>query len=168
MAGATIALAAAAACSLGEACVGISRLHHDDREQAVAEPVAEHLAAIRRRLLTLADEDGEAITAFVALREAGKTLEGQDLLCQLPLEMGRLASEAGALLQDFRPLVRAVQDDLEMAITLLKGAAAAAALLLDSNLRLWPDPPLLALHEPNLSNLRARLATLHPVARIRP
>lgn len=168
MAGATIALSAAAACALGEACIGISRLHHDDNEQALAGPVAERLAAIRRRLLALADEDGEAITVFVALREAGNELEGQDRLCQLPLEMGRLASEAGALLQEFRPLVRVVQDDLEMAFTLLTGAASAAALLLDSNLRLWPDPALLALHEPNLAKLRAHLLTLHPAARIRP
>ena len=38
--------------------------------------------------------------------------------------MGSLAAEAAALLQDFRPLVRDVQDDLEMAITLLAGAGA--------------------------------------------
>lgn len=168
MAGATIALSAAAACALGEACVGISRLHHDrESDQPAAGRTSDRLAAIRQRLLALADDDGSAITAFVALREAGRELEGQDLLCQLPLEMGRLASEAAALLQDFRPLVRVVQDDLEMALTLLTGAARAASLLLDSNLRLWPDPALLRLHEPALAGLRAQLQDLRPAERIR-
>ncbi len=168
MAGATIALSAAAACALGEACVGISRLHHDlEVDHATAVRTADRLAAIRQRLLSLADQDGSAITAFVALREAGRELEGQDLLCHLPLEMGRLAAEAAALLQDFRPLVRVVQDDLEMALTLLAGAARAASLLLDSNLRLWPDPALLGLHEPALADLRAQLQDLRPAERIR-
>lgn len=176
MAGATIALSAAAACALGQACVGISRRQHDAREQAQAGPAAERLAGpaaerlslICQRLLALADEDGDAITAFVALREAGNELKGQDLLCMLPLEIGRLASEAAMLLQDFRPLVRIVQDDLEMAITLLAGSARAAALLLDSNLRLWPEPALLSLHEPALAGLRQEIGALHPAARIRP
>lgn len=168
MAGATIALSAAAACALGEACVGISRLHHDrETDQAAADRTSDRLASIRQRLFSLADEDGSAITAFVALREAGRELEGQDRLCHLPLEMGRLASEAAVLLQDFRPLVRFVQDDLEMALTLLTGAARAAGLLLDSNLRLWPDPVLLGLHEPALAELRAQLQDLRPAERIR-
>lgn len=169
MAGATIALSAAAGCALAEACVGISRLHHTgEAEQTAAGHTADALAAIRQRLLVLADEDGAAITAFVSLREAGRELEGQDLLCQLPLEIGSLAAEAARLMQDFRPLVRVVQDDLEMAVTLLAGAARAAALLLDSNLRLWPDPALLGLHEPALADLRAQIQNLRPAEHIRP
>lgn len=167
MAGATIALAAAAACALAEACVGISQLQHDDAERMLSDPVAGRLAAIRQRLLALADEDGAAITVFVALREAGKELEGQDMLCLLPLEIGRLAGEAAARLQAFRPLVRVVQDDLEMAITLLAGAADAASLLLDSNLRLWPDPALLSLYEPALAELRTTIQALRPAKSIR-
>ena len=85
----------------------------------------------------------------------------------MPLEMGSLAAEAAALLQEFRPLVRGVQDDLEMAITLLAGAARAASLLLDSNLRLWPEAALLAAYEPALAGLRQEAARLHPAERVR-
>jgi hypothetical protein len=86
----------------------------------------------------------------------------------MPVEMGRLTAEAACLLQDFRPLVRNVQDDLEIAITLLAGVVRAAALLLDSNLRLWPEPALLAKYEPELVGLRARAGSVRPVERIRP
>jgi formiminotetrahydrofolate cyclodeaminase len=169
MAGATIAASGALACGLGEACVHISLSHLEDNTQrAEAGGVAGRLAAIRGQLLALADEDGAAITAFAALREAGQTLQEQDRLCCMPVEMASLATEAAALLQEFRPCVRNVQDDLEMAITLLAGAARAACLLLDSNLRLWPEPMLLAKFEPALAGLRAQAAALRPVERVRP
>ena len=93
--------------------------------------------------------------------------QAQDRLCRMPLEMGSLAAEAAALLQEFRPLVRGVQDDLEMAITLLAGAAHAAGLLLDSNLRLWPEACLLAKFEPALAGLRQQAGSLRAVERIR-
>jgi formiminotetrahydrofolate cyclodeaminase len=168
MAGATIAASGALGCSLGEACVGISAALIDeagDRDRA--RQTAERLAAIRARLLALADEDGAAITAFAALRDAGRPSEGQSLLCRMPVEMGSLAAEAAGLLQAFRPFVRNVQDDLEMAITLLAGSARAASLLLDSNLRIWPEPELLARFEPELAALREQLEGLQPVARVR-
>ena len=68
-------------------------------------------------------------------------------------EVHALLGENGAV-QGFRPLVRDVGDDLEMAIALLTGAAHAASLLLDSNLRIWPTPSLLAKYEPELAQLR--------------
>jgi formiminotetrahydrofolate cyclodeaminase len=168
MAGATIAAAAALACGLGEACVRISagRLEAAGA-QALAVTVADRLAEIRSRLEALADEDGTAITAFAALRDAGHEQQGQDRLCRMPVEMGGLAAEAAIRLQEFRPLVRGVQDDLEMAIALLAGAAHAAMLLVDSNLRIWPEPALLAVYEPALARLRARLEDVRPVERIR-
>lgn len=169
MAGATIAASGALACALGEACVRISALHLDAAEQQiVAQHVAERLAGIRSQLQNLADEDGAAITAFAALREAGQELEGQNRLCQMPVEMASLSAEAASLLQDFRPLVRNVQDDMEMAITLLGGAIRGAILLLDSNLRIWPDPALLAKFEPELIRLRAWAGRVQPAERMRP
>ncbi len=169
MAGATIAAAAAVACGLGEACLRINApLAAAAAERAQAERRAGRLAAIRGRLLALTDEDGAAITAFAALRAAGKTLQGQERLCQMPIEMARLANEAACLLQEFRPFIQLAQDDLEMAIVLLAGTAAAATLLLDSNLRLWPDPPLLVRFEPELAALRAAADRITPVERIRP
>ena len=72
------------------------------------------------------------------------------------------------MLQDFRPLViEQVQDDLEMAVSLLAGTAQAAMLLLDSNLRMWPDPALLAEFEPIRLELEKQIDQLSPVQRIR-
>ena len=168
MAGAAIAASAALACSLGEVCVRISSQHQDtDAARSAAEQSTERLDAIRQALLTLADEDGAAITTFAALREAGQELSGQELLCQLPVDMGNLAVEAATLMQDARPFVHSHQDDLEMAIRLLDGAARASTLLLDSNLRIWPDPALLAKYEPVLAELREAVGALQPVERVR-
>jgi formiminotetrahydrofolate cyclodeaminase len=168
MAGATIAASAALACSLGEVCLRLNfALLSNATDRASAERLAGQLAAIRSRLLALTDEDGAAITTFAALRAAGKTLEGQDRLCQMPAEMARLSVEAACLLQEFRPLIDLARDDLEMAITLLVGTQRAATLLLDSNLRLWPEPDLLAKYEPLLAALRAEAGKVRPVDRIR-
>jgi hypothetical protein len=169
MAGATIASSAAIACSLGETCI---RMNIPPLTSAADQTLAERLAGeirdIRGRLLALTDEDGASITAFAALRAAGKALEGQDRLCQMPAEMARLSIEAAGLLQEFRPLIDLARDDLEMAITLLVGTQRAAALLLDSNMRLWPEPDLLAKYEPQLAALRQEAGRVRPVDRIRP
>ena len=168
MAGATIAASAALACSLGEVCVRISIQHQDaDAARLAVEQATARLDDIRQALLTLADEDGSAITAFAALRDAGQELDGQELLCQLPVDMGNLAVEAATLMQDARPFVHSHQDDLEMAIRLLDGAARASTLLLDSNLRIWPDPALLAKFEPVLAGLRKEVERVRPVERVR-
>ena len=169
MAGATIAASVAAACSLGEACLHINvPLLASAADSGFAERLAGQLTGIRSRLLALTDEDGAAITTFAALRAAGKALEGQDRLCQMPVEMARLSIEAACLLQEFRPLIQLAQDDLEMAITLFSGSARAATLLLDSNMRLWPEPDLLAKYEPQLAALREEAGRTRPVDRIRP
>lgn len=153
MAGATIAASAALACALGEACVrlNLDRLESPQRESAAK--LAGRLAGIRADLEALCDEDGDAITAFAALRAAGETLRGQERLCEMPVEMARLAGEAATGLQGFRPHMEVAQDDLEMAVTLLAGAQRAAILLLDSNLRIWPEPALLTRFEPGLAEL---------------
>ncbi|NOX62995.1 MAG: hypothetical protein GXP42_13795 [Chloroflexi bacterium] len=168
MAGATIASSAALACSLGEVCV---RLNISQAEPEWAREKLTHssqrLRDIRLALLDRADEDGAAIAKFAALRSAGKTLQGQEYLCQLPVEMADLAIEAALLMQDVRLLMCSQEDDLEMAIRLLDAAARAATLLLDSNLRIWPEPALLETFEPKLAELRTRLEALKPVASVR-
>jgi hypothetical protein len=104
----------------------------------------------------------------VALRKAGQELKGQQLLCDAPAEMSRLSLRAAVLLQGFRPLVaERVQDDLEMSLTLLAAAAQAAMLLLDSNLRIWPEEALLAHYEPIRIKLETQIRQLTPVARVR-
>ena len=168
MAGATIAASAALAASLGQVCVeiNISQVEPDwAREQL--EHTRHRLQDIRLALLDRADEDGAAIAKFAALRAAGKTLQGQEYLCQLPVEMADLAIEAALLMQGVRLLMVSQQDDLEMAIRLLDGAARAATLLLDSNLRIWPEPHLIETFEPKLDDLRTRLDELKPVTSVR-
>ncbi len=55
-----------------------------------------------------------------------------------------------------------------MAILLLYGTARAAALLLDSNLRIWPEPLVrLIRFEPELETLRKHLQGIRPVERVR-
>lgn len=168
MAGATIGASAALACALGEACVRLNfDLLGEGPQRKGAESLAARLAAIRVALEALSDEDGEAITALAAQREAGEELRGQARLCEMPAETGALAAEGAGLLQGFRPWTQVAQDDLEMALTLLSGALHAAALLLDSNLRIWPEPDLLAKYDPMLVQLRGRAESVQPVERIR-
>jgi hypothetical protein len=157
MAGAVIAASAAEAVALGQACISISQ---------DAVPPAEALNQIRKQMLTFTDHDANAIAELVAMRAAGQELQGRQLLCQLPADLCRACIQAAQTLQDFRPQAdERVRDDLEMSIRLLSGSAGAATLLLDSNLRHWPD--LAPTFEPILSELLAGLETIQPVKRIR-
>ena len=114
------------------------------------------------------DRDAPAIAEFVALREAGPGVKGQQLLCDAPAEMSRLCLEAATLLQAFRTHVsERVRDDLEMSLSLLASTAQAAMLLLDSNLRIWPEPALLATYEPIRAGLEREIKQVTPVKRIR-
>jgi hypothetical protein len=82
--------------------------------------------------------------------------------------MAAAAIAAAMAMQDYRSHVgERSRDDLEFALTLMAGAARSALLLLDSNLRIWPLPELLAAYEPAVAHLVAGLATLQPVGRIR-
>jgi len=169
MAGAVISASAAQATALGAACMRISLEHQPDTLDAdgVRQRVLK-MDNIQRSLIDWCNRDANAIAQFVALREAGKELEGQQLLCKAPAEISQLSIEAATLLQNFRPLVsERVQDDLEMSVNLLAGTAKAAMLLLDSNLRIWPEAPLLNKFEPIRANLEEQIKALTPVARIR-
>lgn len=168
MAGATIALSAAQAAALGEACLRISSRLTNLSGGVLVEGSSE-LNHIKRELLDLSNQDADAIAEFVALREAGKTLSGQQMLCRLPSDISHLSSKAAAILQDCRMAIHErVQDDLEMSIRLLSGTAQAALLLLDSNLRIWPEPALTDEFEPLLQDRQKEIANIQPVKRIRP
>ncbi|MBE7474676.1 MAG: cyclodeaminase/cyclohydrolase family protein [Anaerolineales bacterium] len=169
MAGAVIAVSAAHASALGEACMQISLDHQVDKLdwQDITGRI-EQMVHLKNTLIAWCDQDATAIAEHVALREAGQVLQGQRLLCESPAEISRLCLDAAAVLQNFRPVViEQVQDDLEIAISLLAGSARAALLLLDSNLRVWPEPNLLAEFEPILAELEQQLNQLSPVERIR-
>ena len=166
MAGATIATSAAQAVSLGRACTAISLTESGVKDSSGQITRMDRIVS---SLLDWCDQDATAIAAFVELRESGQELEGQMLLCQAPAETSRLSLEAANVLQVFRARVsEKVQDDLEMALTLLAGTAQAAMLLLDSNLRIWPDPNLLEKFEPVRAELEQEIKKLSPVDRIRP
>jgi formiminotetrahydrofolate cyclodeaminase len=169
MAGAVISAAAAQATALGEACMQISLDHQVDTLdwQDVTSRI-EQMVHIKQTLIEWCDQDASAIAEYVALREAGQELQGQRLLCESPAEISRLCIEAATGLESFRPLVfEQVQADLELAVNLLAGTAQTALLLLDSNLRSWPEPHLLAEFEPILAELAQQLDKLSPVRRIR-
>jgi formiminotetrahydrofolate cyclodeaminase len=167
MAGAVIAASAAQAVALGLACLQLSLAHQPAHTRQITAQL-EQLSNIKTSLVEWCDQDAVAIAKFVALRKAGDELTGQHLLCDAPAQISRSAVEAATLLQMFRPWVsERVRDDLEMSLTLLAGAAQAAMLLLDSNLRLWPDEALLEKYEPIRADLEIQIKHLTPVARIR-
>lgn len=169
MAGAVIAISAAQAAALGEACMQISLDHQVDKlDWREVTTRIEQMVRLKERLVDLCDQDAEAINQHVAVREAGGELTSREFLCESPAEISRLSIEAASLLQDFRSLViEQVQDDLEMTINLLAGTAQAAMLLLDSNLCIWPEPDLLSKFEPVLNELVTQIDQLTPVRRIR-
>lgn len=169
MAGAVIAASAAQAVALGTACLRITLEQRTKTLNAdVIGALVKQLADIKATLLNWCNRDATAIAEFVALRDAGDELSGQQLLCDAPAEVSRLSITAANILQNFRPLVsERVQDDLEMSITLLAGTAQAAMLLLDSNLRIWPEKALLDQYEPIQIDLEQRIRQLTPTARIR-
>lgn len=169
MAGAVIAASAAQAVALGRCCMQISLERRGDGLDGVdVAGLIQQITHIQNSLIEWCDRDAVAIAEFVALREAGDETSGQHLLCRAPAQVCHLSLEAAASLQSFRPLVcEQVQDDLEMSISLLAGTAQAAMLLLDSNLRIWPEQVLLEEYEPVRANLQAQIGRLTSVPRIR-
>jgi len=168
-AGATIALSGALAAALGQATANGSL---DEQAAGAAAEAARQLqaelSAIRKRFLELADQDGTAIGEMYALKKSGQALKGYALLCDGPREMGELAIRAARALQDYRRHVcERTRDDLEFSITLMATVARAAMQLLDSNMRIWPLPELLAQYDPVVTALAAEIDTLTPAKRIR-
>lgn len=168
-AGATIALSGALAVALGQATANGCLAERASGTAAEAmRTMQQVMTAIRERYQALAVEDGVAITQFVKLRESGQVLQGYGVLCDGPQEMAQLAIQAAEQMQIYRPFVcERTHDDLAFALVLIAGVARAATQLLDSNLRIWPLPELLAKYDPIVKALYAQLDLLQPVARIR-
>ncbi len=167
MAGAVIASSAAQAVALGQACMSIS-INQLELFDPQIQIEFGRLMVIQQKLTNLCDRDATAIAEFVALRESGQELKGKEILCDLPLHVSDLSINAANILISFRSFVNErVKDDLEMSIKLLHGVASSAMLLLDSNLRIWPDENLHQKFEPILSELIVSISDLSPVDRIR-
>ena len=144
MTGAVIAVSAAQAAALGEACMQISLDNQVDtlNWQDVTSRI-EQMARLKDNLLEWSNQDGKAISERIALREFTSDIGSQRFWFESAAEISRLALDAVRLLQDFRPLVfKDVQDDLEITINLLLGMAESATLLLTSNLNIWPGTAL--------------------------
>ena len=167
MAGAVIAISAAEAASLGLACVRISQDQVTEDIENFDLKIKE-LDGIKNTLMNWGDKDANAIAEFVRLRDGGDELQGQQLLCDAPTNVAGLSIKAAGILQDFRGFVSTkVKDDLEMSISLLSGTARAALLLLDSNLRIWPETNLVSIYEPILIRLKEEISQIQVADRIR-
>lgn len=168
-AGGTIGVSGALAAALAQATANATRSAQPTPIQdAAAAHMQSTMLHARTEFLRLADADADAILAFVALEERGEPLAGYVLLCDGPRAMADLAITATQAMQSFRAHVcERSHDDLEFAITLMAGVARAALQLLDSNLRIWPQPELLAAFEPHVTRLLQAIDTLTPIRRIR-
>jgi hypothetical protein len=168
-AGGTIGLSGALAAALAQATANATRSAEPSPAQdAAARTMQATMARMRADFLRLADQDANAILEFVALEERGEALTGYALLCNGPREMADVALAAALAMQTFRAHVcERSRDDLEFALTLMAGIARAATQLLDSNLRIWPLPELLAEFEPHVTRLLQEIDAVEPVARIR-
>jgi len=168
-AGGTIGLSGALAAALAQATANATlSLQPTPAQDAAARTMQAAMARIRTDFLRLADQDADAILAFVALEERGEPLAGYTLLCDGPRAMADLALDAAQAMQAFRTHVcERSHDDLEFALTLMVGVARAAMQLLDSNLRIWPLPALLVEFEPHVDRLLQAIDALAPAARIR-
>ncbi|HEY3289428.1 MAG TPA: cyclodeaminase/cyclohydrolase family protein [Anaerolineae bacterium] len=168
-AGATVGLSAALAASLGQATANGSLDAGVSGAQAeAAKRLQTQLTPIRARLQQLANSDAVAIGEFASLHDQGHAMDAYAALCDGPLEIAELAAQAAEYLQAYRPYVsERTHDDLEFSITLSATASRGAAQLLDSNLRIWPFPELLAKYNDTIDRLFARIDALTPVKRIR-
>ena len=168
-AGGTIGASGALAAALGQATANVTRnASPAPGQDAAAHQMQAAMAHSRAEFLRLADADANAILEFVALEERGEPLAGYALLCDGPRAMADLALAAAQAMQTFRAHVcERSHDDLEFALTLMAGVARAALQLLDSNLRIWPLPELLAEFEPHVTRQLQAIDALQPIARIR-
>ena len=168
-AGGAIGLSGALAAALAQATANATRsLQPSPEQDAAAYVMQETMMQVRSEFLRLADRDADAILELVAAEERGEPLAGYVLLCDGPQAMADLAIEAAQAMQTFRTHVcERSHDDLEFALTLMAGVARAAMQLLDSNLRIWPQPELLATYDPQIDRLLQQIESLQPMARIR-
>lgn len=168
MTGGIMALSAAQATALGEACLQISLDNQVDTLdwQDVTSRI-EQMAQIKVNLLEWSDQNTRAVAERVALRQANTDAATQRFWFESTAEICRLSIDAAMLLQNFRPLVFAdVRDDLEVTISLLTSAAYSAVLLLDSNLNIWPETALRGEYDEVRAELQDQIDQLSPVDRL--
>ena len=167
MTGAVIAVAAAQAAALGEACMQISLDNQVDKLnwQDVTRRI-ERIAGVEEKLLEWGELEARATTSLTALWKGEEGTKNQQFWCESAAEISRLAINAAILLQDFRPLAfKTVRDDLEIALAFLVSMARTALLLLDSNLQIWHNSMLHQEFEPIQVELESQINLITPVTR---
>ncbi|MBN1993198.1 MAG: cyclodeaminase/cyclohydrolase family protein [Anaerolineae bacterium] len=165
MTGVVVAVAAAQAAALGEACMQISFDNQVDKLdwQDVTKRIA-RMAQLKEGLLERCELETRATIGRAALENAAAPAHDQQFCCESSTEISRLAVKAATLLQDFRPLAfKSVRDDLEITIHLLACTARTALLLLDSYLHTWSNPKLRAEYEPSRNEVENQLKLIRPV-----
>jgi hypothetical protein len=168
MTGTVIAAQAAQAAALAEACMQISLDNQVDKLnwQDVTTRIGQ-MAHVKDTLLEWCNQHTSQMADYMARSKHNAELSSRQMLCDHSAEIGSLSLQAATLLQAFRPLVfEQVSDDLEMALNLLTSTAKTATLLLESNIRRWPDQALKE-YEPIRTNLEEGIHQLTPLNRIK-
>lgn len=133
MTGPVIALMAAHAAALAEACMQLSLDHQVDKLdwQDVTGRIGQ-MAHLKETLVEWSNQD----ISTGRIDDALAAVNGYHLaLCDYSTEIAKLSTQAVHLLHDFRPLTyREVAGDLDIAVFLLAGTAQAALRFLASNL----------------------------------
>ncbi|MCB0193707.1 MAG: cyclodeaminase/cyclohydrolase family protein [Anaerolineae bacterium] len=159
MTGSVIAVMAAQAAALAEACVQISLDNQVDKLdwQDVTTRI-EQLAHIKSTLLEWSNQD---ISTGRTDNPPAADNGNQNALFDYAVEIAKLSLEAAEKLQDFRPMTYAsLKDDLEIAVYLLTSTAQTAALLLKHNLSTVSNPALTEPYHTILTDLGQQINQL--------
>ena len=159
MSGAVIAVAAAQAAALGEACVQISLDNQVDKLDwhGVSQRIAQ-IAELKEELIKCYDYETNVITDHLDYMVTDKSVSPH-IVFESGVHVGQLILKVIQLLEEFRPSVFSdLKNDFDITVKLLLGAAQSNGLLLNSYLQLWPDPTLVAEYEPQWAELAQQLS----------
>jgi len=152
--GAAAAISGATAAALVEMVVGLSlKKSPDSADAALQQRIAAQMTTARSELLTLADEDANAYSAFIVAMRLPKTEEHErearssamstaaEVAAQVPLRTLRAITSIAeaARLVTGRSLVSAASD-LEVALRFARAAGISAAENIEVNLPFIDDP----------------------------
>ena len=159
MTGPVIALMAAHAAALAEACMQLSLDHQVDKLdwQDVTGRIGQ-MAHFKDTLVEWSNQD----IASGRIDDALAAVNGYRLaLCDYSTEIAKLSTQAVRVIQDFRPLTyRQVAGDLDIAVSLLTGTARAALQLLADNLTVEIGSDSVQKYRVVMADLTSQLAQL--------
>lgn len=164
MPGTVLAISAAQAAALGEACMQISLDNQVDRldwQDTTAR--IEQMVRIKTTLLEWADHDARLLAQYHTVPQNGHRPNSRTILGESPTEIARLSLMGVEVLENFRPLAfKSVQESLAVAIQLLLSTAQTAISLLDDYLHHRAEPELLAEYNAVLTELKQQANQFAP------